>query len=1064
MSNSAILPAQKHTLVKAGAGAGKTYTIQSTLADWVKHGHVKADRILAVTFTTDAANQMRERIRLSLLKEGLMKEARLLQKSTISTIHAFGLEILRTFAFEAGNSPAPRQLTEPEQNILLREALDQVSAIHPLLDDLQRFDYCGGFKGDEYQEGVDQLTDTILSLIGKFRSLGKGVGSTSEEVRALLDQAQAVVTDTYGQAQKNAASITDELWRAIEAVKSEYPDRQELGRKDQWGNNEKARDFVADIYCATRERLCSDWKLWSKLQFNDKLKKIHEKHPRSDLAASIWNAAEKLNVHPGPLCDGLLHIECLITGVIEVLDKYQSTKKQAGLVDYSDMVHLANDILSNNPEWLEEIAGRYDCLIIDEFQDTNPLQYSLLRQLQARSKYTLIVGDLKQSIMGFQGSDSRLFATLLQDSESLPDAVKELDGNWRSTPEVMGFLNDVGEKLYGDRYQSLVPKAAYQSDLPAVHALRFNKDYWNKDANARSDKPGFTKEGNVALANHIAGLLSGGTQVTDKYTGRKRPIRGSDVAVLARGHKRLMRFADALRAAGMEVQIQQPGFLGCDSVQWILNVLQGLNDSRDKYAWLDLLTSPLIRGGDTGRLETLLNGYSEQSRFESELTERLTHLRKEMTTQPIKSQLLTIIEEVRLFEIVRIHPKGQQYRANLLKLLGLAEAFEALQSETLNAMGIAGKNSSTFQVWLKQNQGVNDEQPEPDPQAENAVVLKTWHASKGLEWPVVMVLDAEKCAEPRFPSITMAYPAGGIESMLQQSFVQILPRFDDKATQERFAVLLVDDEIETNKNLYYVALTRAREQIILPCWEGYSDGAMLDYIEPLLHAQSEKGESVFYKENQILPSAAHFFEGGAKEDERITLSITTKDLPEKRQHTISPSLASDPSGQQKAVAETTKYDPALNLDAFDHLSADGLGTWVHRVYQVYFMQPRLLSKALSLNRGCIESDGYMQRAVIEHLEGFKAHMEQLVGAVSKWDCELQIAGLNSEGQVISGVVDLVVRGKQGTLLVDHKSSKEKAPDSYWHQLVKYRDVAIGSGGGTALNWLRHGVCHRLREN
>ncbi|MEB3736489.1 UvrD-helicase domain-containing protein [Halopseudomonas pachastrellae] len=159
------------------------------------------------------------------------------------------------------------------------------------------------------------------------------------------------------------------------------------------------------------------------------------------------------------------------------MDKYQSTKKQAGLVDYSDMVHLANDILSNNPEWLEEIAGRYDCLIIDEFQDTNPLQYSLLRQLQARSKYTLIVGDLKQSIMGFQGSDSRLFATLLQDSESLPDAVKVLDGNWRSTPEVMGFLNDVGEKLYGDRYQSLVPKAAYQSDLPAVHALRFNKDY-----------------------------------------------------------------------------------------------------------------------------------------------------------------------------------------------------------------------------------------------------------------------------------------------------------------------------------------------------------------------------------------------------------------------------------------------------------------------------------------------------------------------------------------------------------------------------------------------------------
>ena len=1063
MSNPAVLPARKNALVKAGAGAGKTYTVQSTLADWVKQGQVKADRILAVTFTTDAANEMRERIRLSLLKEGLMKEAKLLQKSTISTIHAFGLEILRTFAFEAGNSPAPRQLTEQEQDILLREALDQVSAIQPLLDDLEHFGYSGGFKGEEYQEGVDQLTDTILSLIGKFRSLGKGVGSSPEEAKVLLAQAQAVLTDTYGHAQKDATSITDELWRAIEAVKAEYPDRQELGHKDQWGNNDKARDFVADIYCASRERLCNDWKLWSKLQFNEKLKKINEKHPRADLAASIWNAAEKLNVHPGPLCDGLQHIECLITGVIEALDKYQHTKRQAGLVDFSDMVHQANDMLSNNPEWQEEIAGKYDCLIIDEFQDTNPLQYSLLRRFQASSKYTLIVGDLKQSIMGFQGSDSRLFATLLQDSESQPDAVKELDGNWRSTPEGMGFLNDMGEKLYGDRYQRLAPKAAYQSDLPAVHALRFIKAYWNKDANARSAKPGFTREGNVALANHIAGLLGGGTQITDKHTGRKRPIRGSDIAVLARGHKRLINFADALRAAGMEVQIQQSGFLACDAVQWVLNALQGLNNSRDRYAWLDLLTSPLIRGHDTSRLEALLNGYREHSRFENELTERLTLLRKKLPIQPLKSQLLTIIEEARLFEIVRTLPQGQQFRTNLLKLLSLAEEFEALQPETLNAMGIAGKNASTFQVWLNQNQGANDEQPEADPQAENAVVLKTWHASKGLEWPVVMVLDAEKSAEPRFPSITMAYPAGGMENMLQQSFVQILPRFDDKTTEARFSALLADDETETNKNLYYVALTRAREQIILPCWEGYTEGAMLDYVEPLLHAQSQKGDSAFYKENQILPSAADSFEGVVRAEERITLFINAKDQPEKQQHTISPSLAGDLPSQQKPEAETTNYDPALNLDAFDELSADGLGTWVHRLYQVYLMQPGLLSKALPLNQGSTENDDHMQ-AVIEHLEGFKAHMERLVGTVRKWDCELQVAGLNPAGQVISGVVDLVIRGERETLLVDHKSNKEMFPDRYREQLIQYRNVSIGLGGATALNWVRHGACHRLRES
>lgn len=227
---------------------------------------------------------------------------------------------------------------------------------------------------------------------------------------------------------------------------------------------------------------------------------------------------------------------------------------------------------------------------------------------------------------------------------------------------------------------------------------------------------------------------------------------------------------------------------------------------------------------------------------------------------------------------------------------------------------------------------------------------------------------------------------------------------------------------------------------------------MLDYLEPILHAQSQKGEPATYEENQVLPSAADPFEDVVKAEERITLFITAKDQPEKRQHTISPSLALDLQCQQKPEAETTNYALALNLDAFDELSADGLGTWVHRLYQVYLMQSGLLSKALLLNQGCIESDGHMQ-AVIKHLEGFKAHMEHLVGPVHKWDCELQVSGLNPAGQVISGVVDLVVHGARETLLVDHKSNKEMSPDRYWEQLIQYRNASIGLGGATALNWV-----------
>ena len=932
MSQSAVLPAQPLTLIKAGAGAGKTYTIQSTLADWIKQGIVKPDRVLAVTFTNDAANEMRSRIRLALLKEGMMAEARLLQKSTISTIHAFGLDILKTFAYEAGRSPTPRQLTEQEQDFLLRKAMDQVQAIQPVLDNLELYGYTGSFKGEDYQEADEQLTDTILALINKLRSLGKGFNTSPGEADALLSQAKEIITSTYGHVQKDGAPYTDALWSAIEAVKAEYPDKKALREKSEWGNNEDTRTFVDQIYAATRAKLERDWKLWASLQFHEKLKNIRNKHPRADLAEAIWNAAEKLSVHPGPLNDALNHIEYLINGVLETLSAYQQTKEQAGLVDYGDMVHLANDMLEAHPEWMEEIAGGYDCLIIDEFQDTNPLQYALLRRFQKTSKYTLIVGDLKQSIMGFQGSDSRLFAELIKEGEGEDGIVKELDSNWRSTPELMEFINGVGKSLYGDNYRELEPKAGYQSDLPAVQVLRFSKDDWNLNANAKSSKPGFTAEGNIALANHLSDLLASGTKTTDRHTGEKRPIRGSDIAVLACSHSRLGKFAAALRSVGIEVQIQEPGFLKCEAVQWALNALQALNNKRDHYAWLDLLTSPLLNGNSTERLKELLTSYDPKTALKYHTKELLEPLSKKIRKQPVKTQLLTVIEEAKLFEALNQNPVGAQYRANLIKLIGLAEEFESLQPETLNAMGIVGKNVSTFPVWLNQNKDSIDEQPNADPQAENAVVLKTWHSSKGLEWPVVMVLDAEKASEPRFPSISKAYPDGYIETMLRDCFVQILPKFDDQQTRDKFAGLHATERIETNINLYYVALTRAREQLILPFWEGYSDDSMLNYTDPLLAVTAVKRDGACYRERQLVPVESKQLDSSHQKAEKTALFITSSEQLGKLKHTISPSLGKGQARTGIPATQSKGYSPALDLNMFKDLPPNELGTWIHKLY------------------------------------------------------------------------------------------------------------------------------------
>ncbi len=162
--------------------------------------------------------------------------------------------------------------------------------------------------------------------------------------------------------------------------------------------------------------------------------------------AAPGQAAAGVVGHPGPLKDACTNLTALVTGAQAIMAGYEVRKRALGVIDYADMIAGCEALLRNHPNVLASVLGEVDCVIIDEFQDTNPVQFAFLWQLAARAPRCLLVGDAKQSIMGFQGADPRLSQAL---AEANPGAVDPLRQNWRSNPRLTEALNAVGQGLFG---------------------------------------------------------------------------------------------------------------------------------------------------------------------------------------------------------------------------------------------------------------------------------------------------------------------------------------------------------------------------------------------------------------------------------------------------------------------------------------------------------------------------------------------------------------------------------------------------------------------------------------
>jgi ATP-dependent exoDNAse (exonuclease V) beta subunit len=894
------------------------------------------------------------------------------------------------------------------------------------------------------------LRSRVLSMIDLLRGLGdKG------RDRRLLAPALARLDAIYGTALSDPAAARDTLQAAIQMMVTTFPEggMAQITAKGNIEKLEKDLTLFKRVHRAP-DLLDRDWKLWNDLRsvfVSNRSSKTPEGY--DDLATAIMVAADLLPAHPGPLADAKLHLSCLIACAQEVMEAYEARKKALGLIDFADMITGAERLLRTDPDVRQAVLDEIDCVIIDEFQDTNPVQFALLWQLGAHAPRTLLVGDVKQSIMGFQGADPRLSQALAMAN---PGATQPLDRNWRSTPGVMQFVNSMGAGLFGAGYNSLTPTRDSISG-PALEVLNAVKSRGVRTASKPQEH----------IAERIACILKDGETVTDRFTKAARPARPSDIALLVCRHATAARYAEELRARGVPVRISEDGWSTSPAVVAARSALAFAANPTDIHSGLLLRTL----GPDPLSLQAALTAQSEGRLCDDLVLTRLAALSDEMASLPIgvALDLVLSVTDIRLW--ADSQPDAAGSRADLLRLEAEASEFEGAHRDLKAASGFLGETAKVFLGWLDARAGERDFDRRPDPSVNNAeaVEIVTWHASKGREWPIVVLAELDNAIEDWPGSTTTRFDAldrlDDMTVVLGSAALVHTPGFAAPEATRRF----VEDrraDFEANaRNLLYVALTRARDRVILE-WPGFLKERKDDAPEAvnLFHILMDNCAP------QI--GTACLTIGG------INCPAVIKQLPEHAGFTeyasgvtnVTPRLGPatplaatplspwrlQPSQNRSTGVVPETYSLTLGEPWSKTLNDAARGTALHLALRTYLTRPDLASELASATA--------LDEATLELISERATALKNWLAAEGYTDlaAEIPVLGFTQQGAEIPGTIDLLAIGSKGCLIIDHKSGGiGEGLGPYWPQLSSYAGLVAKLFpqhplNGLAVFWVDHG--------
>lgn len=990
----------KNIIVSAGAGSGKTAVLTERVIRKLKSG-VHINELLVLTFTNAAAAEMKERIRKAIRKtKGLEDEMNRIDGAYITTFDSFALSIVKKY-HTVINCTNKIQITDDVViNIKKQQLLEEILDERYLLRD-KKFtklihDFC--YKDDkELKKALLDIYQKIELKYDKEHFLATYLDNYTKSWDKVIDD--------YLQSIKNKIREEKELL----AEMSSYFDGKymtkvedylyEFLNKESYEEKKKALDNFSRF--PTLPKNSDERGKTLKKQLTEVLDEIKEE--------MIYGSIEEIKKE----LDSTVPNQEEIIDILQDLDRrLTSYKEEEEIYNFTDISRLAIKIVAENKEIREELTASFHEIMVDEYQDTSDTQEVFINLIANNNVY--MVGDIKQSIYRFRNANPYLFKQKYDTYRDTDQGTKiDLVKNFRSRREVLEDINllfnqfmddEIGGADYQASHQMVFGNMAYEEDGKTEdnhHMELFTYTLDKATPITKDEQEAFI------IGDDIQNKVKNNYQVFDKDTGIIRPIEYKDFVILLDKSKNFELYKKIFEYLGIPLSILKEESLSKDNdilvVKNLLNLIVRIKRKDDfnslKYSFVSIARSYLFE-------------LSDEEIYDALVKEKI----KETKLYQICNELSEMLDDTTPREFFLKVMKKVDYEEKLLKI-GNVTSFQVRLEYIYNLIGNLEESGYTIEDIITHLDAIFDSGQDlkfnVNTDSSNSCKIMTIHKSKGLEFPICY-----------FAGFASKFNLRDLKEriLFDNNYGIILPMVTDFYKDTILKILVKEktkqEEVSEKIRLFYVALTRAKEKMIM----------VTEQIEEETECSGIVSSSIRSKYNSFLAIIKSIYSSLLPYETKVNVTPSKDYLLSKNAIDEQQLLLSEDSINvheleiEKEIIEHTRYSKdILHLSTKEEIEKMDFGTKVHQVLeQLNFKEPKLEYIPENIRR---KVEAFINSSLVkENING-------------DFYPEYEFVDTNENTH---GIMDLVIEKDEKLIIVDYKL-KNIDDENYDKQLNGYRE-------------------------